>query len=203
MRLAERGFEVEGIDHSQAMLDKEKVRARGFEDRVRLRTGDVRALPFDDASFDLVTCTGVLHHLPEIRTCLAEAARVLRPAGVLCITEPCRQSNRALRARERHVRPRLPKRPPPAESGVPDPVRSEERLEVPDHDEGPIDAEYLADVLRDLRMETELTYGRSSRGCTAWLRSDSRRSSSSRAHGRGAAAAGTWSSRWLAAVEPR
>jgi SAM-dependent methyltransferase len=66
MRLAERGFEVEGIDHSQAMLDiaQEKVRARGFEDRVRLRTGDVRALPFDDASFDLVTCTGVLHHLP-------------------------------------------------------------------------------------------------------------------------------------------
>ena len=45
-------------------------------------------MPFDDASFDLVVCMGVLHHIPNVSTVVREAGRVLRPNGQLVIREP-------------------------------------------------------------------------------------------------------------------
>lgn len=44
---------------------------------------DAEALPFGDASFDVVFSSGVLHHVPSIERALSEAARVLRPGGEL------------------------------------------------------------------------------------------------------------------------
>ena len=54
----------------------------GLADRVDLVTGDLRALPFDDASFDLVVSNLALHNVPDAADrvgALAEALRVLRP----------------------------------------------------------------------------------------------------------------------------
>jgi len=45
-------------------------------------------LPYDDASFDLITCLGVLHHIPNVSRVLGELARVLRPGGHLLLREP-------------------------------------------------------------------------------------------------------------------
>lgn len=45
-------------------------------------------LPLDDASFDLVTCFGVLHHIPNVSFVLRELARVLAPGGFLMLREP-------------------------------------------------------------------------------------------------------------------
>lgn len=45
-------------------------------------------LPFDDASFDLVTCFGVLHHIPNVSHVISELARCLRPGGFALIREP-------------------------------------------------------------------------------------------------------------------
>jgi ubiquinone/menaquinone biosynthesis C-methylase UbiE len=42
---------------------------------------DAEALPFRDAAFDLVTCRIALHHVPDVRTAMAEIARVVRPGG--------------------------------------------------------------------------------------------------------------------------
>jgi ubiquinone/menaquinone biosynthesis C-methylase UbiE len=52
-----------------------------------LRVSALRALPFPDASFDLVVTNDVLQHVPEadVGASLAELRRVLDPQGVLFI----------------------------------------------------------------------------------------------------------------------
>lgn len=45
-------------------------------------------LPFDAAQFDVVVLSEVLEHLPIPALALAEAARVLRPGGLLLVTVP-------------------------------------------------------------------------------------------------------------------
>jgi ubiquinone/menaquinone biosynthesis C-methylase UbiE len=43
--------------------------------------GDVEALPFRDAAFDLVTCRIAAHHFADVAAAVREVRRVLRPAG--------------------------------------------------------------------------------------------------------------------------
>jgi SAM-dependent methyltransferase len=45
-------------------------------------------LPFDDGAFDAVIAAEILEHLPDDRTAIAEAVRVLRPGGRLAVTVP-------------------------------------------------------------------------------------------------------------------
>jgi SAM-dependent methyltransferase len=52
--------------------------------------GDVHALPFADASFDLVVCFEVIEHVTEQDAVIAELARVLAPEGVLAVSSPNR-----------------------------------------------------------------------------------------------------------------
>lgn len=54
---------------------------------VETRPADVESLPFDDASFDLVTCRLAFHHFPNPRQALSEFARVLKPGGLLGLTD--------------------------------------------------------------------------------------------------------------------
>jgi ubiquinone/menaquinone biosynthesis C-methylase UbiE len=49
--------------------------------------GDAGRLPLADASVDAVLVVDALHHLPDRPAALAEAARVLRPGGVLVVRE--------------------------------------------------------------------------------------------------------------------
>jgi ubiquinone/menaquinone biosynthesis C-methylase UbiE len=73
-RVAERAV---GIDLSPGML--EQARQRGLD----VHEGMATALPFDDASFDLVYSFKVLAHVPEIEKALAEMVRVTRPGGTV------------------------------------------------------------------------------------------------------------------------
>lgn len=45
-------------------------------------------LPMADATFDLITCFGVLHHIPNVSFVVSELARVLKPDGCLLVREP-------------------------------------------------------------------------------------------------------------------
>lgn len=55
--------------------------------------GTAEALPFPDASFDLVTCQTLLIHVADPSAVLAEMRRVLRPGGRLMVAEPNNLSN--------------------------------------------------------------------------------------------------------------
>ncbi|MCC9077335.1 methyltransferase domain-containing protein [Litorilinea aerophila] len=48
---------------------------------------DAEDLPFPPGRFDLVTCRIAPHHFPHIDRFLAEAARVLRPGGILAVVD--------------------------------------------------------------------------------------------------------------------
>lgn len=45
-------------------------------------------LPFSDRAFDLITCFGVLHHVPNVSHVLNEFYRVLIPGGLVLVEEP-------------------------------------------------------------------------------------------------------------------
>ncbi len=91
LALASRGFRVSGIDHSREMLEIARRKYEQLEStgEVAFEVGDVTELRFPDGSFDGVTCQGLLHHLADLRPCLAELNRVLRPGGFFYISEPC------------------------------------------------------------------------------------------------------------------
>jgi ubiquinone/menaquinone biosynthesis C-methylase UbiE len=74
-RLARVARRAEGIDLSPGML--EKARARGLA----VQQASATALPYPDASFDLVVSFKVLAHVPDIAAALGEMARVCRPGG--------------------------------------------------------------------------------------------------------------------------
>ena len=81
--LAALGHAVVGVDASPEMLllARERVPAGDF------REGDLRALPVQDASADVVVCALALSHLPDLGA-VAELGRVLKPGGTLVLSNP-------------------------------------------------------------------------------------------------------------------
>jgi SAM-dependent methyltransferase len=76
-KLAELGHRVIGVDTTSAMLDVARAKVPDAE----FRTGRLDALPIEDASVDLLTCTLALTHVEELGPVIREFARVLRPGG--------------------------------------------------------------------------------------------------------------------------
>jgi SAM-dependent methyltransferase len=57
-----------------------------------VRMGRVEELPWDDGTFDLVTCLDVIEHTPDDEITLRELRRVTRPGGFLLVTVPAYQA---------------------------------------------------------------------------------------------------------------
>jgi ubiquinone/menaquinone biosynthesis C-methylase UbiE len=76
--------EVVGYDLSERNIETSRARARhrGL-DQCSFVQGSLLDIPFEDASFDIVWCNGVLHHTEDPDKGLAEITRVLRPGGRL------------------------------------------------------------------------------------------------------------------------
>lgn len=80
--LRELGWDVSALEFSPAAA--ELCAGRG----IPVVRADARALPFPDASFDLVMSTDLWEHVDDDRTVAAEAFRVLRPGGALLLAVP-------------------------------------------------------------------------------------------------------------------
>ncbi|HEY75390.1 MAG TPA: class I SAM-dependent methyltransferase [Thermoflexia bacterium] len=77
---------VIGLDLSRRMLTEAARRLRPYGEQVSLIWQDAQVLPFPDDTFDAVTCLEVLEFTPRPRAVLRELVRVLRPGGVLLIS---------------------------------------------------------------------------------------------------------------------
>ena len=67
----------------------EVARARGDFD---VRIGRLEELPWEAATFDLITCLDVIEHTPDDRLTLRELRRVSKPGGWLLVTVPAYQA---------------------------------------------------------------------------------------------------------------
>jgi SAM-dependent methyltransferase len=87
--LADRGFEVHGVEHSESA-------ARGADPRARIRVAPRLAdARYAADSFDQVIIWHVLEHLPDPRGTLVEVLRILRPGGRLVVAVPNFESAQA------------------------------------------------------------------------------------------------------------
>ncbi|HEY2806780.1 MAG TPA: metalloregulator ArsR/SmtB family transcription factor [Gemmatimonadales bacterium] len=78
--------EVIAVDGSAAMLRSARTRV-GSLPNVKIRRGDLEALPIEDGVLDLACMVLVLPYVAEPAKALAEAARVLKPGGRLLISD--------------------------------------------------------------------------------------------------------------------
>jgi len=99
--VAARGAKTIGLDITHRMLQlarlrssRAKARQTGF---VPLINGDMAALPFAGASFDLVTTGYGLRNVPDLNAAIDEIARVLKPGGRLLSLDFNRPENSMVR----------------------------------------------------------------------------------------------------------
>jgi SAM-dependent methyltransferase len=82
--LGELGFRsFEGLEASE-----EAIRLCAEKGLGKVTRGDICAMPFGDATFDLVLATDVIEHVDDDVQALREVRRVLKPGGVAIVTVP-------------------------------------------------------------------------------------------------------------------
>ena len=79
-QIAWRGAPTVGLDVTHRMLQIARAKKQPG-DRIAFVTGDMSALPFPNAHFDLVTSGYGIRNVPAIEPALAEIRRVLKPNG--------------------------------------------------------------------------------------------------------------------------
>ena len=95
--LARRGAHSTGLDLTHRML--QLARRKPAASRTsRFVQGDMMALPFPSASFDVVTTGYGIRNVPRIEPALDEIARVLRPGGLFLSLDFDRPANSLVRA---------------------------------------------------------------------------------------------------------
>lgn len=82
--LARRGATVSAIDPAAEAIAAAKAHAASEGLDIRYDTGVGEALPYADASFDVVVSVDVLEHVESVPKVLDEVTRVLKPGGVFC-----------------------------------------------------------------------------------------------------------------------
>jgi len=98
--LAARGAHVVGLDITARMIELAQSKidrsASGFAPHFLV--GDMLALPFPDASFDIVTTGYGLRNVPNLALAIQEIHRVLKPGGRMLSLDFNRPSNAVVRA---------------------------------------------------------------------------------------------------------
>jgi len=99
IELAKRGIDVTGLDDSEEMLSRARIKAGNERLRIDFLRADALALPFPDASFDLVLSVSALCFMKDPQGAIVEMRRVLRPGGRVVIGSLNRWSPWALARR--------------------------------------------------------------------------------------------------------
>ena len=97
--LAARGARVVGLDITSRMIELARAKpVRAHGSRPAFLVGDMLALPFPSASFDIVTTGYGLRNVPNLTMAIQEIERVLSPGGQLLSLDFNRPANRLVRA---------------------------------------------------------------------------------------------------------
>lgn len=77
-------YDEKWVSSSNELVDYFKAQKMDFN----ISKAKVEELPFDDNTFDAVTCQTVLIHISDPKLALKEMKRVLKPGGVMILAEP-------------------------------------------------------------------------------------------------------------------
>jgi ubiquinone/menaquinone biosynthesis C-methylase UbiE len=75
---------IVGFDYAPAMLEGARKKFEGNK-KIELIVADATNLPFRDESFDTINVSNSLHCIPNYQKAIQEAARVLKPKGVMSL----------------------------------------------------------------------------------------------------------------------
>jgi len=81
---------LNGLDFSSDMIKTAK--AKSSEDRINFKVGDAENLPYEDESFDVITCSNSFHHYPNQKKAVSEMHRVLKKRGRLMIVDGSKET---------------------------------------------------------------------------------------------------------------
>jgi len=84
--LVHRGLQVIAVDQSEAMLETMRKKFGSVED-IDYRIGEAEKLPISDNSVDYVFANMYLHHVDSPSQAILEMVRILKPGGMLVITD--------------------------------------------------------------------------------------------------------------------
>ena len=77
--------EIVALDRSDKMFEKGREKCAGMP--VNFVIGDACHMDFEDDTFDVVGIGNSLHHIPDLAALLAEMKRVVKPGGLIILSE--------------------------------------------------------------------------------------------------------------------
>lgn len=81
LALARTGVDVDACDLTPEMLTAASALLEENDCTATFTVADAEALPYADATFDIVTCRIAAHHFPDAQAFFEQVARVLKPGG--------------------------------------------------------------------------------------------------------------------------
>ncbi|WP_407393113.1 class I SAM-dependent methyltransferase [Methanobrevibacter sp.] len=86
-RMAKKAKKVYGVDYSEESVKLSREVNQDFinKGKVEVLEGNVKMLPFEDNTFDIVTAFETVYFWPDIEKCFGEVKRVLKPGGKFLI----------------------------------------------------------------------------------------------------------------------
>ncbi len=91
--------EIIGVEIDPDLVGAAEVRGIDCEKRVSVVHGSVEHMHLDDASIDMIFCHQTIHHVVNPHRTVSEFYRVLKPGGVMLVSESCQKFINSLMVR--------------------------------------------------------------------------------------------------------